>query len=404
MIGVSASDIRFVFYLPNIASYLDRVELIGHIADKVGRGVLVTSRIDFPLETLRLGKLEVLEIPRGRRYPGRTAITASRVIDQLMATGEFNVVHDTFAHLSPLFLRRIRHRGVVFITSFYSIAEWDFRKRIRPAYGMLSVTHPNLRQYIKRSIMQRIVALLADCVVVQAPELIDRVKEYNKRAGNKLAWIPNNVVVSKKHSRMSKTVDDSTIHLLWAAGGFDRTKGADELLTLLRRAMERGISIHVSAVGASSPFDSSLRPYFDDQYLGQRMQNEKLEGHISFLNRISPELMGEYYRDADWLFHMSHLDGSPRVALEALARGLPVIGFRHPGLNVLDPQDSFILFSDPFDPDAVLDRMVSDKNNLLDYQRRSTAGSRYANDNFSSDRVAERYVDLYMRLLSEQVD
>jgi hypothetical protein len=119
--GVPASDIRFVFYLPNIASYLDRVELIAHIANKVGRGVLVTSRIDFPVEKLELGKLEVLEIPKGRRYPGCTAVVASRVVSRLMASGDFNVVHDTFGHLRPLFLRRRRHRGVVFLTSFYSL-------------------------------------------------------------------------------------------------------------------------------------------------------------------------------------------------------------------------------------------------------------------------------------------
>jgi glycosyltransferase involved in cell wall biosynthesis len=292
----------------------------------------------------------------------------------------------------------------VFLTSFYSLAEWDFREWIRPNYGMRSVTHPNLRQYLQRSIMQQVVTRLADCAVVQAPGLVERVVRYNRGVRGKLAWIPNNIGVPAEDSSKPEKVDDPTIHLLWAAGGFDRAKGADELLSLLRRSVERGIPVHVSAAGASSPFDSSVPPYIDHHHLLRRMEVEHLRDHISFLQRIPPEQMDHYYRDADWLFHVSHLDGSPRVVLEALARGLPVIGSHHPGVKVLDPEDSYILFSDPFDPDAVLDQLVLDKNNPVDHHQRATAGSRYVTENFSSDAVSERYVDLYKRLLSERVD
>jgi glycosyltransferase involved in cell wall biosynthesis len=118
--------------------------------------------------------------------------------------------------------------------------------------------------------------------------------------------------------------------------------------------------------------------------------------------RVDPTEMDRHYRRADWLFHVTRIDGSPRVVIEALARGLPVIGSRHPGVTVLDPEDRYILFSEPFDPDAVLDQLVSEKTNSADHEQRSVAGSSYVTENFSSDAVSDRYIDLYMSLLSER--
>ena len=401
--GTSASDIRFVFYLPNLSSYLDRVQLVRRIADKVGRGVLVTSRMDVPLQNLDLGSLEVIEVPSGRRYPGRSAVAASGTVARLLESDNFNIVHDTFAHLSPLFLRRRHHPGQVFLTSLYSLAEWDLREWIRPTYGMRSVTNPNLRQYILRTLTQRVIMRLADCIVVQAPGLVQRVERYNKGASGKLTWIPNNVEIPDESGSRAEDADTKSIHLLWAAGGFDRAKGADELLTLLRRGKERGVPIRVSAVGASSPLDQSVPPYLDYYHLRHRMESEGLTESIAFLNRIAPEQMDHYYRDADWLFHVSHLDGSPRVALEALGRGLPVIGLRHPGMTILDPDDRYIFYADPFDADSVLDQLIAEKADPQSHSNRASAGHKNVAEHFSGDAVSDKYVEVYTRLVSERV-
>jgi glycosyltransferase involved in cell wall biosynthesis len=230
------------------------------------------------------------------------------------------------------------------------------------------------------------------------------VERHNKGAASKLAWIPNNVVVSNTREAGTEKVEDQSIHLLWAAGGFDLAKGADELLTLLRRAKERGIPIRVSAAGAYSPFDTSIPPSLDTHHLRQRMQAEGLTNAISFLKRIKPDRMDDYYRDADWLFHVSQLDGSPRVALEALGRGLPVIGIRHPGMTVLDPEDRYIFFADPFDAESVLNHLIGEKADADAHARRSSAGQKYINEHFSSDAVSDKYVDLYVRLVSERAN
>jgi glycosyltransferase involved in cell wall biosynthesis len=70
---------------------------------------------------------------------------------------------------------------------------------------------------------------------------------------------------------------------------------------------------------------------------------------------------------------------------------------------VLDPEENFILFSEPFEPDAILDRIVEEKSNPAAHAERSQAGSEAIRQNFSSDAISDRYVDLYMRLLSQRV-
>ena len=399
----SPSDIRFIFYLPNLHSYLDRVNLISHMAEKVGRGVLVTPRVDAHVPGLGSGKLELIEVPAGKRYPGRSAVAASRVVGELLDAEDFNIVHDTFGHLSPLFWRRRRHPGQVYLTSYYLLGEWDLRNWVWPTYGRRTITNMNLRQWIFRTVTQRIIARAVDTLVVQAPGLVDRVAEINKNARPKLTWLPNNVVVEAGEGQEAPDEEaDPTIRLI-SVGGFGLAKGADELLTTLRRGIERDIPVKATIIGTSSPLDRSIKPHIDDLHLRRRIEGEDLSDHIEFLARVDPTEMDRHYRRADWLFHVTNIDGSPRVVVEALARGLPVIGSRHPGVTVLDPEDNYILFSEPYDPDAVLDQIVSEKSNPADHEQRALAGSSYVTENFSSDAVSDRYIDLYMSLLSERV-
>jgi len=253
-----------------------------------------------------------------------------------------------------------------------------------------------------RTVSQRIIARAVDSLVVQAPGLVDRMAEINKNARPKLTWLPNNIVVPDEPETVSPPKSDPTIQLLWV-GGFAMAKGADELLTLLGRSKERGIPVHATAVGTSSPLDRSIPPFVDDIHLRNRIESEGLTDDISFVARVDPREMDVHYRSADWLYHVTNIDGSPRVVIEALIRGLPVIGSRHPGVTVLDPEHQFILFADPFDPDLVLDRLEAEKADPVGHNERAAAGQAYVAENFSSDAVSEKYVELYGRLISHRM-
>ena len=398
--AVLPSDIRFVFYLPNLGSYRDRVNLIGRVAAKVGRGVLVTSHADASAAELGVEDLEIIEVPPGRRYPMRTPFAASRTVGRLLESGDFNVVHDTFGHLIPLFWRRRRHPGKSFVTSLYSIAEWDLRRWVWPYHRLGTIMHPNLRLWLLRALVQRVIIRVADSVVVQAPGLGERLVEHVPGARSKVAWIPNNVVGPRTGEPERPANDRQAIELL-CVGGFGVAKGADHLLTLLARARSRDIPLHATAVGTSSPLEAS-HPV-DHPYLRRRIEEEGLRDSIDFHMRVDRSELESFYAEADWLFHVSSLDGSPRVVLEALMRGVPVIGSMHPGVTVLDPDDAFTLFVERFDADSLLDRLVAEKADPRAHNARAEAGRVYVEKHFSSDAVSERYVDLYSRLLEERL-
>ena len=392
------NDIRLVFYLPNLNSYRDRAHLIGQIANRIGKAVLVTSKLDMEPEEIGIdSKLEVVELPRGVRFPGRTAFAASRVVEDLVKNYHINIVHDTFSHLLPLFFRRHRFPGCIFITSQYILSEWDFRHFIWPRYRIHSVKYRDLRLWMLRIPLQRMIFSLADCIVVQAPGLIDRLVQHIPVHRTKIECLPNSISGSFKDRRANSNLkkDDHIIKLL-IVGGFGVGKGANTLLDLLGRARMRNIPIEATAVGGFAAIDEG--------YLRHRISRLDLGKALTVKGRVGKDSLNELYDSSDWLYHMSDIDGSPRVVLEALSRGIPVIGSFHPGIKVLDPDQRFILFAEPRRTDSLLDELVASKNDPQRYAARRALGQSYVQTHFSSEAVSKRYVDLYIRLLQERSD
>ena len=391
-----SKDIRLIFYLPNLSAYRDRAHLIGQIAGIIGKAVLVTSKLDIDPDEINLdSRLRVVELPKGRRFPGRTLFAASRVVGDLLREYNFNIVHDTFGHLLPLFLCKYRFPDFIFITSLYNLAEWDFRKFIWPRYGMKSFKYRDLRLLMMRLPIQREICSLADYIVVQAPELIDRLVKYIPISSSKVVWLPNNITECSINQDSSPAFmnKEQKIRLLFV-GGFSVGKGADLLLDLLDRARVKKISLEATAVGGFAAID--------EHYLQKRIQYLNLNGNLTIHERLHRDALNEFYDHSDWLFHVSAVDGSPRVVLEALVRGVPVIGSYHPGIKVVDPHEEFILFAEPWNPDTLLDELLALQQDPHSYQARAECGQVYVKKYFSSETVSERYVELYRRLLQKR--
>ena len=387
----SRPTVRPILYLPNLAAYRDRASLFGQvIRDAGGEGALVTSRLDVDPSTLGLDDINLVLAPPRWRAPGRSMFGASRTVASLLREGDYNVVHDTFGHLIPVMLRKKRYPGTKFVTSLYLLPEWDLRSWYWPRYHLGFLKYKNLRSLIMRSLTQRALARLADAVVVQAPGLVDRFVEKPGIDRSRVDWIPNNIS-DPRESPIHAPAADSPITLLFV-GGFSVVKGGDKVLSLLGQARSAGIDLRLRVLGGISPVDRA--------HIESRIRNENLQDLVNIQQRVPENQVGEAYASADWLFHVTESDGSPRVVLEALIRGLPVIGSHHPGVRVVDPDEQFILFSDPWEPDAVLEILTSARSEPLPYRQRSEAGQEYVRGNFSVEAVAPRYVELYSRLLS----
>lgn len=391
------NNIRLIFYLPDLKSYRDRVHLVSKIADCVDKAILVTSLKNIDLrKNLISESLEIIEIPKGRKFPGRTYFLASSIVSDLIKKHNINIVHDTFGHLILLFMfQKKKFPDCRFITSLYNLSEWDFLYYIWPMYRLKCLFNKNLRLWLLRIPLQRLLCSAADHIVLQAPGLIYRLRKTAHVPSARISWIPNNIRMN--HSKEPEFLPAPTkkIRLLYV-GGFCVAKGAYKLLKLLSYAKKKKILIEAVAIGGMVDLDQ--------KFLTDKIKEFDVGSMVSILGRMSHDRVDGYMRESDWLFHMTDVDGSPRVVLEALSRGLPVIGSNHPGVEVLDPEKQFIYFASMSNLDSLIENLQAFKINNRKYFKIASQGYSYVKENFESISVRNRYIELYRHLRSDSIE
>ena len=380
---------RFIFYLPNLKHYLDRVYLVDQIAKKSERGILVTSLMDVPLDSLEIKSVEILKVPGGKRLLGPFC-RASQLVKQVLKQETFQIVHDTFGHLWPLFKKKKAFPRTQFLTSVYNYAYYDFKTFWLPNYGWgAHFRHRDLRNALLRIPIQKTICTLADQVILQAPALKNRILMQMPELRTKLNFIPNSFEPSLLTKRGNREPHPQFIRLLYL-GRFSKSKGCDQILELLCLAKEKKVGLQVRACGGVSSMDSD--------FFRQSIKKSRLENHLNILPEVRGAALEKEWEEADWLIHPTLIDGSPRVILEALARGLPVIATRHPGITILDPDEDFILFSGRQDTDKILDTLLEEKRKPEKYETRSQKGQNHIHQNFNNLKMSQKYLDLYHAL------
>jgi phosphatidylinositol alpha-1,6-mannosyltransferase len=128
-------------------------------------------------------------------------------------------------------------------------------------------------------------------------------------------------------------------------GSFQPVKNHASLLRGLALAKRQGLRLSLTLVG-----DGPLRPAIEAQIATLALDAQvRLTGHIAGRAGVEAEL------DAADLFVIpSWSEGLPRGAIEAMARGLPVIGSAAPGIRELLPDE---LLFDPKRPDEIVGRI-----------------------------------------------
>jgi len=388
---IKTDQIRFIFYLPNLKNYLDRVFMIANLAKLSGKGILVTSKIDIDLHKYSFAPLQIITVPEGAKFFGATMFRACKLVASLIRKENINIIHDTFGHLLLLFIFRFRFKGCKFVTSLYNIALWDLKNLILPRYGWFKVcTNKDLVYYLHRVLTQAFTCYLADHIILQAPQLIDRLLKYHKLKSTKISYIPNNIELELyENLNLEESETDDIIRLLFA-GNLTVGKGGNFICALLKRTHELEIDLRVQIIGQISSFDK--QHFFNTQKI--ESFGDKLE-IIPYMDKN--QLIHSYSR-FDWLIHYSNLDGSPRVVLEALISGLPVIASMHPGITVIDPDKDFILFRENDDIDGLLKILQQEKNNKQQYIDRVKTGKEYVQTNFNSRIAAEKHKELYLKI------
>ena len=382
--------VRALFFLPSISRYPDRVSLLKEVSTGLDSLTLLVGQKDADVDTAGYARLSVVDAGFRRGWLPWNMWRASRLAEEMVREAGVDVVHDTFGALLPLFRRKRRYPGAWYVTSLYNLVAW----RSRHVWGHLSTWYllrHTKSMFFKRWI-ERQICLSADEVVLQAPGLVDRLLEDVPIPRKRVRVLSNSVDTEywnrRNPPREARTAQDEC-RLLFV-GGIDYSRGIFALIEMMRLLKEQARPARLTIVGGWGRLAK-------EKALG-RISRDGLEQAITFLPTLGRERLRELYRDSDLFLYQTNNAGTPRVVLEALACGLPVIASRHPGIDIIDPGEDFIAFTDFGDANEMA-RFVRDFSERPDlWQRRAKAGRQAVDDRFNIPTVARQYVEYYQQL------
>lgn len=125
----------------------------------------------------------------------------------------------------------------------------------------------------------------------------------------------------------------------------------------------------------------------------------QLDDGVAFLGDLAYTKAQSHLRDASLFVHPSYEESFGMVLIEAMAKGIPVIGGARSGAVpwVLNDGQAGLLV-DVADPDSIAVAITSVLNDESTWQRFSNAGYDYSSNNFRMSVVAARYIEQYEKI------
>jgi phosphatidylinositol alpha-mannosyltransferase len=171
------------------------------------------------------------------------------------------------------------------------------------------------------------------------------------------------------------------------------------ILFLGRHEPRKGLTVLLEAM-ASLPADVRLLVASDGPQTGELRSRFAGDHRIEWLGRISDEEKASYLRSVD-VFCAPSIGGESFgvVLLEAMAASAPIVASDLPGYRNVARPDEHALLVPPGEPTALAAALVRVLEDGALRRRLVDAGDARANE-FSMDRLAERYLELYERVLT----
>jgi glycosyltransferase involved in cell wall biosynthesis len=180
------------------------------------------------------------------------------------------------------------------------------------------------------------------------------------------------------------------VHLI-AVGRLDRPKRFDRFLTILARLR----NLTATKIKATIVGEGSLRTVLERQAADLGL----LDGLVEFRGSVSD--MAAVYREADILVLTSDYEGTPNVALEAMASGLALVAPRVGGIQeVVRHEETGCLVAAGSDSAPLVSqvlRLINDEPSRVEMGRRARA---YVSANYSPERLPGELRNVYEVALS----
>ena len=380
---------HIVFFLPNINSYLDRVNTLKALSCHGNKVTLILGSHDTNIDFQTSEDLKVINAKFISGQKPLNLLKAYRVVHRINKDDPIDIVHDTFGNLILYFLLNfMKSKRPIFLTSFYALDRWRINE-VWNSYGYnffdLLKTSSN-RRMLAGSFIQSILVKICDYVVLQAPGLISRFETYYLDQSSKIKLIPNSVDTdfwnSKNRIDFAKT---EPVKLLYV-GRFDFTSAFKEILLALKELKDK-FPTRLTIVGKAGSLDNGL--------VKKMIEEFDLCDHIDFKDSLDRKGILKIYQSNHILIYQTINDGSPRVVLEAISSGLPVIASHHPGIDVLDPKGEYISFTEFGNTSQIIDQVATMVNSKSMLEKASSNGRKNMIKGFGINKISQIYKQVY---------
>ena len=169
-------------------------------------------------------------------------------------------------------------------------------------------------------------------------------------------------------------------------------KGDEEMLPAAERLVKEFPDLHFLPVGDG--------PMYDE--LQKEIAARQMSDRFHFAGLVPPHKVCDYIAQADLLWHLSLHEGLPRAVVQALAVGIPAIGYKLDGTPevVLNGETGYV--TAPRDVDAVVKyshELLSDSSLR---QKMGENGRALVVERFAWKRMADILEEEFLKLLEEK--
>jgi glycosyltransferase involved in cell wall biosynthesis len=307
-------------------------------------------------------------------------------IRKIIKEENIDILYDSFASLWPLYILKNSLNIKVF-TSLYCLNAWRLRNVWKDLKLSNVLSDSNARMMFYGRWIESFISKNADSIILQAPGLIPRFKEDYEISDEKLKYLTNSVDTAfwqRKEKYKSTDKSDRINLVFFGAASFSR--GLFCLLDVLKNFTEKKSNVMLSFVG---PIDNN-----DKDKMNRFLLDNNLMSNVILHGKCSPSEVIDKLSGLDLFIYQTINDGSPRTVLEAMSLGVPMIVSNHPGIEILDPEKEYLHFTDFADIDHIVELIAEFTDNKELWFKKAEKAAKYAADNFSCSKAAEKYAEL----------
>lgn len=383
-----------LFFLPNLRSYRDRVRLLMEVSKGLDRLTFLVGLKNAEISLEGYDRFRLVEVGFKQGNRPYNVWKANKLAERIISRENVNIVHDTFGTFLPLFYKKKRYPQVRFVTSLFGPSGYRLRHSFNKVNLLKLLSNRSTAVMFFNQWIEKQICSLAEHVVLQAPGLMDHLLEYVPILRTKIHIITNNVDTEfwcPENSSGHNTKNANITKLLFV-GGIDYTRGIFTLIEVMSHLLKEKHRCVLKVVGGWGPF-AKKKVIADIQARG-------LSDVIEFFPKISNMELRDIFRSSDLFLYQTINDGSPRIVLEAMATGLPIIASRHPGIEVLDPKGEFIAFTEFGDVGRIVALIQDYKKQQIKWVEKRRQGREVAVSMFASSIVAKQYISFYEKIVN----